>query len=498
MEPRRRTCDRCYRIKVRCNVEGESKACTRCIRLGHHCETRRPYVRPGPRASQAIVQARRTRDVDRLLISGLAINDQSVPGTLDPFRHAISAFDANETILLDFMLDKNAFISRYVDGPYFQEGLRGMLVRQLVMHPHLLKDGYLSCVGHVHQTQFPMLAIEAREKTIQRSAIALRTLSNIRAESALEVSAMLTLAMALITSSTQLTGLSSHPITQAALQLAKPWCEGHGRDQIIHDSNFICMVFHDTIDCLIQRAIPTLRLQCAGVTLFPDRYLGICASLQPILYDLCRIGMIFKGNGPNALTTSDGRVMIGEVRHGLTDIWRAVDRWKPDPVPSAHSIFTPSHMQLMQTQASCFQLATKLMVLEYGSLLESAGSQFTAPVLDEDARSIARHIMTHLDVFAEQPTSCRRYVIFPYFIAALILGARSEETIYTGKMSPDYETYRNELRDRLQLYSNGTSDAHCERLIEFASQVWNTQERRGRHVSWLPLVDQVPPISMGI
>ena len=489
MPIRHRTCDRCYRIKVRCHRDEGLDECERCIRLGFQCEIRRPIRRPGPRV-QHNHDAEESHE-DGMLMSRL---NQEIPSGLDDFSHAIRHFDQTEMILLEFMLDKPAFISRYVEGPTFQEELRGMLVCQLILNPQLLKEGYLACVGYVHGLHIPRLALESRDKTIERSSRALRTLSSMRAGTALEVSTMLTLAMALITSSTQLTGLPSRPITQAALQMTKPWIMHNGWDLVTHDSNFLCMVMHETIDCLIIRELPTIRLEHI-VTYRVDRYLGISVSIQPILYDLAQFGWRSRNHKCKLSDSSSNEAEA--MLQSLTDIWNRINRWTPVRPTEALPKLAPLQARLIESQVACFQLTAKLLVLEYSAFLFDNAQLPSLGLPLDNPRYVAHSIMAHLEVFSRPTSNCRRYITFPYFVAALTLGSRPNAADLEID-DQDYQLYRDELADRLRLYTNGTSDACCERMVEFAQTTWKEQDHTSERLSWLEMIDRTASFSIGI
>lgn len=496
----RRACDRCYAVKARCTFKADTKACDRCQRLRHSCEEKRPVRRPGPRTSHSNQPLEESVEPNSQLCKSESPTSPNhvttVPASLDDFVLCLRGFNPLEVRLLEYMLDKTAFIGRYVEGNFFQEHFRGMLIRQLVVFPDLLKDVYLACVGGIQQALNYGTATEDRSKTIQRSSRALGTLASMRTTTVQELSAMLTLALGLITISDQIAGLSTMPITQAALRSTGKWMQkSKYRNEIVNDANLVCIVFHETVDCLFRREVPSLRFDNAECEIVSDRYFGICSSMLPILYDLCQLGwsakQILKGDhGVSPQQELAGLVVDFE------GLWHQVEQWKPRLDTWVLPNLAASQIDFMQVQAMCFKTVAKLLILEHIRLVRKA-SPFTvhAPLV-ADRRVLARELILLL----QEVKGCngRQFICFPFFIATLVLGEITGDASSHEDHIEEAQIHRSNLRMTLRSYSNGTSESSCAKMTEFADFVWKTQDRQGGNITWLELVEQYPAFSMGL
>ena len=176
--PKLRTaCDRCYRLKERCERTTTSAYCARCQRLGLDCATVRP-VRPVGRKVQ------HERDVNR---------DASDKRRKQLHHHpAIDELDAcldnpGEKELLHFLLSQAGAMDNYVVCPSFQAEQQQSLAVQLPTALPLLKDAYLACASTMKQLQLGNttdMDANTSIRYISKAMSVLRSLSSSRSEDA--------------------------------------------------------------------------------------------------------------------------------------------------------------------------------------------------------------------------------------------------------------------------------------------------------------------------
>lgn len=537
MASRQRTCDRCYRIKARCTFVGNSSQCARCERLRHECSTKRSILRPGPKTAQSLDAARygsskieaispvtSTKTEDEADSSQIVPSSKAshapawrtsglaLPTSLDPLSHAIRDFNILEVQVLEYMFNVDAFISKYADPPAFQESLRGMFIRQLVENPVALKDGYIACGEAAIRKFSPTMVIEDEETTLRRSARALSTLMTLRPSSKIELSTLLSLALSIITYSIQSLGLQIRPIVQSSLRYVQPWLNNYlDRQWVATDSNLICLVFHDTIECLLRREIPAIRFDLPDIDDVVDRYFGVTHSILPILYDLCCVGQQTRTVSVYGTEQHHGNSSEDMIFH-LEKLWSRVDCWEPVLSSNMLTQLTSTTIQHVVAQAHCFKLAAQLMILNYYSIIQGSYAQSTMLSSLPHTTAISHDILSTIREVDKQTGLPPRYVGFPFFVALMDHGDPTEND---DALDPDgygHHSYLSHLLENLMMFTRGTSSATCKAMSDFAQFVWTNRDKSNRswiipgeaHLndsdfrSWIELVDHWSSFTIGI
>jgi len=147
------------------------------------------------------------------------------------------------------------------------------------------------------------------------------------------------------------------------------------------ESQLLPLIHMDSCNCLVRRQVPAYRLRPRrpeGV----DRYIGLCVSLLPVVYDLCcvssRLGGVDDGSG--VLTAGKSY----EEDDGLSGVETAVRNWSPSLRKEDAAKLTPTEIQVIVTQATVYQTAVLLFIHRL---------RFPFGVEDEMATSMAASIL---------------------------------------------------------------------------------------------------------
>ncbi|KAL4819350.1 hypothetical protein BDW67DRAFT_194214 [Aspergillus spinulosporus] len=295
----RRSCDRCYRIKVKCQLgrNPEASTCRRCERLGHKCQTLRK-IRPPGRRPQI------TSTSPPSIIRSDSDESGRLPWILQPtpYPRLSITLRADEETTIQFLFSTTAFISHFTIGPSFRSKMRQSLQSRFLISPENLLEGFLACAGEF-ALRSGHLQIQTQAQNMSRCATAIRKLRALDPPTDLaQIRLMLALGTSILTydqlaspaATASVHGQGAFTICRYVLSHAKPWYDPPGPLARLSEMDFEmnCLIYLDTAECLIHRQMPVLRLRPRdGSEPVVDRYIGLCYSLLPLLYDVCIIGM---------------------------------------------------------------------------------------------------------------------------------------------------------------------------------------------------------------
>ncbi len=112
-----------------------------------------------------------------------------------------------------------------------------------------------------------------------------------------------------------------------------------------------CMVMHEVSGCLFDCTAPTLRFRPPEGA-YVDRHAGLCATLLPLFYDICKLN--------HAL--AHGLEADRDTRTALDELDRSVQEWLPVVPDNFTTRFTAIEVAHMLCQAQVLRL-TALLVL---------------------------------------------------------------------------------------------------------------------------------------
>ncbi|KAL6237712.1 hypothetical protein BDW75DRAFT_248718 [Aspergillus navahoensis] len=331
----RRSCDRCYTIKVKCQPGRNRQAatCRRCERLGHKCQTLRKIRPPGRRPQTTSTSS------PAMIRPGSEEAGES-PIVLQPISNPrlFITLRSDEETTIDFLFSTTAFISHFAIGPSFRNKMRQSLQSRFLISPESLLDGFLACAGEF-ALRSGHLQIQTQAQNMSRCATAIRKLRALDPPTDLaQVRLMLTLGTSILTydqmaspaASASVHGRGAFMICRYILSHAKPWYDPPGPLVQLPemDIEMNCLIYLDTAEYLIHRLMPVLRLRSRDRNEpVVDRYIGLCYSLLPLLYDVCEIGV-------DAKNKRDGWLRAWEkVRDAVTE-------WQPSAPAGFAELYT--------------------------------------------------------------------------------------------------------------------------------------------------------------
>ncbi|KAI8946102.1 hypothetical protein F4801DRAFT_593626 [Xylaria longipes] len=379
----RTACDRCYELKARCERASAVFSCARCERLGFVCSTVRPVRPSGRRPQNRTLSASAEPSKEREIGAWL----DNVPGLLPEERD-----------LLIFLLGRPENIDCYVVCPRFQVAAQQSLVTQLQLALPILKDAYLACASALKQLD-PALSMDT-DNSVRHASSAMKTLLSLPISNSQDAALCLTLGAALALSVYSTIGVGVADICRYCLTATNPFVEkvvSDGHTEPWHG----VLVLLETMDCLVYRRKPTLRIQ-PRISDTVDRHLGLCSPLLPYYYDLCVIS--------HSLANTTDASALASLQKQLDGIHTSVEAWIPSHASHLVDQFEAAEIVTFLAQAKVYRL---------GALLVSHRLRHAFGERDEQADIWSKEIMMELDmaqIVTERPI---RYVTLPFLIAAV-------------------------------------------------------------------------------
>lgn len=300
-------------------------------------------------------------------------------------------------LLLEAMFDKQKFICRFVLGSSFADAVLAQLLAGLYAAPETLLNVFLACSGRLARHMEPHAAdrLGADLGYYSNSARAVQVLreTGTRAEIQLlemaDLLSAITLGLGIITFDLLDSGLHAHSICRFTLGLAERFHTAtRPRARIPDlDSALTPLVFMDICNCIIQRQVPVYRLgmeqhRDGDGSQAVDRYIGLCGSLLPHLFDICHLSYQL-GRG-----ASGKRGNAGYAERDLQTVGDAIQRWEP-PIPVPFVLrSTLDEVRVVKAQADVYRAAALVIVHRL---------RFGFGTRDEEARQLASAILEKVD-----------------------------------------------------------------------------------------------------
>lgn len=353
---KRRSCDRCYAIKERCQVESNSGTCHRCERLGHKCKTARPVRPVGRRPRSALIAQNHERTITPdnqsedaghdIEYAPLALHVDFAQILEIEMRVAGHKLPPAENAIIEFLLDKQQFIRHFVIGPSFSEGMRLSLQSRLVASPGLLIEGFLACSGELGR-KCGQLDLEDHV-SMSRCSKAVQKLRSRNLRDLSEAPGVLALGTSILTYD-HLALMNTGPlICRYTLSQIEPWYLQLSRMPEM-DFELNCLVYIDIFHCLLHREIPVLRPKIRDSKVV-DRYIGVCYTLLPLLYDICNVASKLKGTNSIEEVDTISRLHV------------LVANWQPTLPDDFASRYTTYEVVAMISQANIYRQVALLIL----------------------------------------------------------------------------------------------------------------------------------------
>ncbi|OAL53104.1 hypothetical protein IQ07DRAFT_351755 [Pyrenochaeta sp. DS3sAY3a] len=401
-------CEQCYRIKIKCIFVTNQKSCMRCIRLGRTCQTRakkrmgrHPVVNQfgGGKSlvfaltkdiihTESNCNAGDTTRLDRWppipslakqtsFQSNLTSFSPPVPASISaPTRVGTSWYSQINHILTT----RRGFFQthrRFMIGESFIDGFHST-IRMLFHHsPHALADAYVALLELIHHEKRQSVILRDLDMSLSSRCLYhfVKLLSAIRSVEEAAVAIMLGQVLLAYNAILPL-GSSTRIIARGTLWGVRAWYPILLR-RPEYDSIVIAPVLVDTIDCLVRREVPVLRLLATERTIV-DRFSGICSSLLPLLYDLCECS--------HRATTGGDYDTEHHVDDPYQDVEKRIMGWIPAIPPELSPIYTSREREAMLAIASSYRVASLLIIHRLRNPFgvdDAAASLYAKQILDD-------------------------------------------------------------------------------------------------------------------
>lgn len=353
--------------------------------------------------------------------------------------------------LLSIFWSSDDFIAPFVIGTKFADVFRQGLLSGLSKDPGLVRPTLLATAAAFLRAQHGILGAP-NPLNLSRTTACLKKLRTYDITDATQLAVLSTMGLSMITFETITSCISAHAIAEHILSLLRPWYPLLSKNPGL-DGNLNCLIFMDTINCLVRRnKAPVLKY----VSIHPhflDRALGLCCTLLPLLHDLCY-----------PLTFDPAFYAFIKV---------ALQTWQPTLPSDFYTSYSPAEVTIMLSQASVYPNAALLLHHRlkhpYGSL-ESQSQETTIAM----AQSILNQLAACFAATGQYPFM----TFFPFLMSALELNELHAQdrcdvlAAIDTRWQPIYSAFLVSLRKTLL-------------------HVWAVRDQGGV-ISWRQVVDSMP------
>ena len=161
------------------------------------------------------------------------------------------------------------------------------------------------------------------------------------------------------------------------------------------------LVLQETMNCLVYRQKPTLRIQTPAPGIV-DRHLGLSLPLMPYYHDLCVIS--------NSLAHSTDLSAFALLQKQLDDIQSVVESWQPSNLDQLVGQFDSVEILHLLAQAKVYRL---------GALLVGHRLRYRLGEEDSQAAIWSKEIIIELEIAYQVTKRSIRFVTLPFIVAAV-------------------------------------------------------------------------------
>lgn len=305
-----------------------------------------------------------------------------------------------EKELLQFLLGQAGNLDHYVVCSSFQAEQQHSLAAQLLAALPLLKDAYLAYAITLKQLQSGTLTDTDANISIGYISKAMRTLRSLPALSSEDIVLCHTLGSILAFSIYSTIGVGVPDICRYCLGTTSSFVR-ITISSAEKDPWQNLLVLLETMDCLVYRQKPTLRIQipASGVV---DRHLGLSSPLLPYYYDLCVIS--------NSLLNTTDVSILARLQKQIDDIQSIVEPWQPSILDQLVERFDSAEIVHLLAQAKVYRL---------GALLVGHRLRYPFGQEDSQAEIWSKEAIMELEMAHRVTKRSIRFVTLPFIIAAV-------------------------------------------------------------------------------
>lgn len=411
----RKACDQCHARRKRCLTAPASSACTRCEKASLTCTTSRQQPRVGrpPKEDRGLPGAAK---------ASLGLWDCTTVSEPNEIPTAEASPQPQPDDHLEFYLQHDIYMIGSTFASDFHRALE-------YCHSHsapLLDDIFHACSSSLSWARFGVLS--ADQVDVASGAASVEKLRNAVITHTHDAAAVLMLGQALAAFDSLVASTATISILRYSLSLVRPWYPDILGNRIL-ESVAIAPIFWDTVWCLLHREIPIVKpvLAREGIV---DRVVGLCASLLPILYDLCVVShSLANPSIPESEAESQCET--------LSIIENRIRTWDPEPIlstssPSTNTHYTPLETLSMKTQASMYRTAILLLIHHIRTSSPSLSPKHEYDTDAEYGPTLATEILsTRANFFAlAGPTAKLQNTCFPLILAMLTIPGIPTEGVW--------------------------------------------------------------------
>ncbi|KAJ5452676.1 hypothetical protein N7445_000859 [Penicillium cf. griseofulvum] len=282
----------------------------------------------------------------------------------------------------------------------------------------ILIDGYLAFLGVMSNYQ-KSLVVRRDEPDMYKAAKGLQRLRSVKISHDYDAACVLFLGQTMYVFNVLTAPYSrtAHSIVRSSLISAKPWLPRLVQAPIM-DTITMSPILIDTVECVVHREIPIIRLDPQRRVIV-DRYLGLCATLLPHLYDICECSNTLKVTAPDT-----GSKSYSAIHDRLDAIEETIRRWRPHTPTGLFDSYGKNAVLAMVTQANVYRLAGLLVIHRI---------RYPLGVEDEAAGKLANGIFSELAFFAKSAVNIKESsalpVVFPLTMAMIEIDGPGEVLI---------------------------------------------------------------------
>jgi hypothetical protein len=367
---------------------------------------------------------------------------QSPRGVSSWLRDMLDLNQEDRKLLL-FLVGQPKSLQYFVISPSFEDAEQRSFAVPLLASFPVLKDAYLAYAG-VLKSIHPSSKNEIDEDVnLRRASSAMMTLRSLAVATPEDAALCLTLGLALVIFVYAAIGVGVSDICHYCLSIQIPFIETVDLDTDT-EPRLIFLVLLETMECMVHRRKPTLRIHPRTVAV--DCHLGLCLPLLPCYYDLCAISYSMA----NASDTN----LIVSIQQQLDGIQVFVETWQPSQPENFLNHFRAAEVVHLLAQARVYRLAALLMAHRLRHIFGH-----------EDAKADiwSREVMMELELAQRITNQPIRFVTLPFIIAAVEI----QDSVALIKAVEDVDRYVDQFTPVVQRATK-----------TFLSRVWRERDLR--------------------